>query len=448
MKIYLCAFACLTGGVAGLSFCAKTSHTNFRRDVSLYSSSIMINDEENIKSDDGAMSRGAISMNVDEMAVEMGGWGRARLVWDYYRIGIDPLKYFRHQEPSNALEKFIQGVDANDSDIVNLLPNARRTQSLLGKASLDKLQELYNDYGGELEGGVAKLTHISTSADGTTKLLIELKDGLEVETVIIPWYDKGWSTICVSSQVGCKQGCTFCSTGRMGKLRNLSSTEILSQFFHALKICRLGSIPKLANVVFMGMGEPADNAVEVNAALKILTDVDLFHMGQGKVIVSTVAPCPDAFTQFKDSPCVLAWSVHAANDELRKQLVPTTKFSMIELRQGLIDTLNSRPKRLRTTMLEMALIDGVNDSDEAALELAKFAQVIIDSVPGIKLVCNLIPFNDIGHPYYKKPSMVQVERFQKILRDQNISAHVRSTRGDDESAACGQLATKKAKRLQ
>ena len=198
MKIYLCAFACLTGGVAGLSFCAKTSHTNFRRDVSLYSSSIMINDEENIKSDDGAMSRGAISMNVDELAEEMGGWGRARLVWDYYRIGIDPLKYFRHQEPSNALEKFIQGVDANDSDIVNLLPNARRTQSLLGKASLDKLQELYNDYGGELEGGVAKLTHISTSADGTTKLLIELKDGLEVETVIIPWYDKGWSTICVS----------------------------------------------------------------------------------------------------------------------------------------------------------------------------------------------------------------------------------------------------------
>jgi len=197
MKIYLCAFACLSGGVAGFSFSAKTSYTNFRHDVSLYSSSTMINDEENIKSDD-AMSRGAISMNVDELAEEMGGWGRARLVWDYYRIGIDPLKYFRHQEPSNALEKFIQGVDANDSDIVNLLPSARRTQSLLGKAALDKLQELYNDYGGELEGGVAKLTHISTSADGTTKLLIELKDGLEVETVIIPWYDKGWSTICIS----------------------------------------------------------------------------------------------------------------------------------------------------------------------------------------------------------------------------------------------------------
>jgi len=202
MKIYLCAFACLSGGVAGFSFSAKTSqgkvlqNTNFRRDVSLYSSSITIQDEVNIKSDD-AISRGAISMNVDELAEEMGGWGRAKLVWDYYRIGIDPLKYFRHQEPSNTLEKFIQGVDANDSDVLNLLPNLRRTQSL-GKASLDKLQELYNDYGGELEGGVAKLTHISTSTDGTTKLLIELKDGLEVETVIIPWHDKGWSTICIS----------------------------------------------------------------------------------------------------------------------------------------------------------------------------------------------------------------------------------------------------------
>jgi len=221
----------------------------------------------------------------------------------------------------------------------------------------------------------------------------------------------------------------------MGKLRNLSSTEILSQFFLALKICRLGSIPELANVVFMGMGEPADNAEEVKAALKILTDVNLFHMGQSKVIVSTVAPSPDAFTQFKDSPCVLAWSVHAANDELRKQLVPTTKFSMTELRKGLIDTLISRPKRLRTTMLEIALIDGVNDSDEAAHELAKFAQVIIDSVPGIKLVCNLIPFNDIGHPYYRKPSMGQCERFQNILRDQNISAHGKNhvTQGNDMS---------------
>lgn len=231
----------------------------------------------------------------------------------------------------------------------------------------------------------------------------------------------------------------------MGRQRNLSSTEILAQFFYALKICRIGSIPDLANVVFMGMGEPADNAEEVKMALNILTNVDLFHMGQTKVTVSTVAPTPEAFSYFQDAPCVLAWSVHAANDDLRRKLVPTTKYSMAELRQGLIDTLLSRPRRLRATMLEVALIDGVNDSDEAAKELAEFIHVILESVPGIKLVCNIIPFNDIGHPSFRKPSIEKVQRFQQILWDNNVYSHIRTTRGDDESAACGQLATKRLK---
>jgi 23S rRNA (adenine2503-C2)-methyltransferase len=196
----------------------------------------------------------------------------------------------------------------------------------------------------------------------------------------------------------------------------------------------------------MGMGEPADNAEEVITALNILTDVDLFHMSHSKVTVSTVAPSPAAFTNFKDAPCVLAWSVHAANEKLRKQLVPTSKYPMTELRQGLIDTLLSRPKRLRATMLEVVLISEVNDGVEAAEELAEFTQVIIDSVPGIKLMVNLIPFNDIGHPTFRKPQMDQVHTFQQILTDNGIFTQVRTTRGDDESAACGQLATKKAKR--
>lgn len=247
------------------------------------------------------------------------------------------------------------------------------------------------------------------------------------------------------SQVGCKQGCTFCQTGKMGKLRSLSSTEILGQFFYALKICRLGSIPEIHGVVFMGMGEPADNAEEVKSALKILTDVELFHMGQTKVTVSTVAPEPSSFFQFKDAPCALAWSVHAANDKLRKKLVPTTKYSMAELRQALIETLLSRPQRLRSVMLEIALIKEVNDGAEAAIELAEFSQFIVDSVPGLKLMVNLIPFNDIGHPTYRQPEMDRIRAFQQILMGKGIYTHVRTTRGDDESAACGQLATKKVK---
>lgn len=391
--------------------------------------------------------RGAITLDVEELSELMGGWGRARLAWDFYRLGIDPLVYFSEQLNNNNdvhLSMLLNVSDTEKNDVRNLLPSSRSSQDL-GRKALDILSQSYADYGGKLEGGVVNLSHISASRDGTTKLLIRLFSGFEVETVIIPWQEKGWSTLCISSQVGCKQACTFCATGKMGELRSLSAEEILGQFFIALKICRLNKIPPISNVVFMGMGEPAANAIEVKKALKILTDVDLFHQGQTKVIVSTVAPSPEAFTIFQDSPCVLAWSVHAANDGLRKQLVPTTKYKMDELRDGLISALMSRPKRFRTTMLEVTLIDGINDSLKCAEEMANFTQTIIDSVPDVKVVVNLIPFNDIGHHTYRRPSVESVNKFQKILRERRINAHVRTTRGDDESAACGMLSTKKTK---
>ena len=447
-----------------LALC-QALHTNFgimrhkfKHNIMLFSSKLpsMIEEKSHNTDDKSKTKPGAISMNVDELAEEMQGWGRARLVWDLYRIGVDPLIYFKHDSSSQledkeeSVENFIAYLESNSEDnyesIRNQLPTSRKTQGL-GFNALEKLQALYEPYGGGLEGAAATLSFLSKSSDGTTKLLIKLHDGLEVETVIIPWHEKGFSTVCISSQVGCQQGCKFCATGKMGKLRSLTSDEILAQFFFALKICRLSSntIPTLSNVVFMGMGEPADNVEAVCKATEILTDVDLFHMGQSKVTVSTVAPTPEAFASFKDAPCVLAWSVHAANDDLRRKLVPTTKYTMNELRQGLIDTLLQRPKRLRATMLEVALIKDLNDQPKAAEELADFAKVIIDSVPGIKLVVNLIPFNDIGHPTYQKPTNESVKKFQNILWERNVFAHVRTTRGDDESAACGQLTTKKQK---
>ena len=240
-------------------------------------------------------------------------------------------------------------------------------------------------------------------------------------------------------------GCTFCATGRMGKLRSLTSDEILLQMFFARKICRIHELPAISNVVFMGMGEPADNMEAVIRATEILTTRELFQLSANKVTVSTVAPTPDAFRRLGKAPCVLAWSVHAANDDLRKQLVPTTNFSMSELRQGMMDALLDRPINFRTAMWEVALLAGVNDSLEAADELAAFAQVFVDEVPGAKLMVNLIPFNDIGHPLYKKPSREAVVAFQQRLWSHGIYAHIRTTRGDDESAACGQLATKRQK---
>lgn len=229
----------------------------------------------------------------------------------------------------------------------------------------------------------------------------------------------------------------------MGRLRNLSSDEILIQVYYATKICRVSNIFKIDNIVFMGMGEPADNSEAVCTATRILTDRQLFQMSQSKVTVSTVAPDPQSFALFADAPCILAWSVHGATDELRKTLVPTTRYTMVELREGLIEVLRRRPKRLRTTMLEYVLIDGINDSREDAEALAKFSQGIIDAVPKCKVVVNIIPFNDIGHPTYNTPTMDTVYSFQSVLMENNTAAYIRTTRGDDESAACGQLATSK-----
>lgn len=228
----------------------------------------------------------------------------------------------------------------------------------------------------------------------------------------------------------------------MGLLRPLTSDEILAQMFFARKLCRLNNLPAITNVVFMGMGDAADNVANVRLACEILTTRELFQLSATKVTVSTIGPTPESFSEFASTPCVLAWSVHAANDELRRRLVPTTKHTMKELQQGFIVALLERPHNFRTSMIEVVLVDGVNDSVEQATELAEFCREISDSVPGSKLVVNLIPYNDIGLPSYRKPSHESVDAFQRRLWSLGVYAHVRTTRGDDESAACGQLATR------
>lgn len=354
-----------------------------------------------------------------------------------FRAHLSPL--LQGIEPTHFHGDAIQlGYDDFES-IYNMLPSQRRSQRL-GAETLSKLEQLYQQQGGKVEGGVASLSYISRSSDSTTKLLLKLSDGLEIETVIIPWKGQR-STLCMSTQVGCRQGCKFCATGRMGKIRNLTTDEILAQMFFAKKLCRLEGLPEISNIVFMGMGESADNAENVVKATEILTTRELFQLAAAKVTVSTVGPTPEAFSEFAKAPCVIAWSVHAANDELRRKLVPTTRYPMAELRQGLIDALLERPANLRTTMLEVALMKGVNDGPEQADELVEFARVITDSVPGCKLMVNLIPFNDIENTEFERPEEQDVIAFQKRLQAQDLYAHVRTTRGDDKTAACGQLST-------
>ncbi|KAL3775078.1 hypothetical protein HJC23_013998 [Cyclotella cryptica] len=445
----------------------------------------------------------ALSMTIEQLEEVLGGWGRARLAWDCYSNGVDPQYLFGStigNDPSSLAFSSWNEYAEKQSLKQSVLPTPRVTQPL-GNSALSLLSGLHSHCRGTIENGLATLVHISTASDGTTKLLLRLVDGFEVETVLIPFWAKGYhngnagdetsedsqtndtdkertslgratryaslgrTTVCISSQVGCKQGCSFCATGRMGKLRSLTADEILVQLFYAKKIVRLsrdgildsgspndGSLvlPPVTNIVFMGMGEPADNAQSVRDAIEIMTRRELFQLGANRVTVSTVAPTPEAFMEFCESKCVLAWSVHAVRDDLRKKLVPTTKYTMEELRQGLIDTLKKR--NLRTVMIEVALIADVNDSLREADELADFVKYITVEVPGSKLICNLIPYNDIGggsvENHYRKPSMERILAFQRRLQDVGVYSHVRGTRGDEESAACGQLATTRKKKME
>ena len=432
--------------------------------------------------------RTALSIPLEELSDILGGRGRARLAWDCYSEGADPQYLFgppslqwRERQPPATRNEYADLDRARN----RVLPTPRRTQ-VLGGPALGRLSDLHSHCGGMIEGGLATLVHVRSSADGTTKMLLRLADGLEVETVLIPfWTDgndgtgrggeggrhrdgrgEGRTTVCVSSQVGCKQGCTFCATGKMGRLRSLTSDEILAQLFFAKKVVRLGrdgalggtgggsgrggdhpppALPKISNAVFMGMGEPSDNAAAVREAIDVMTRNGHFQLSASRVTVSTVAPSPGSFAEFADSRCVLAWSVHAARDDLRRRLVPTTRHTMAELREGLMDAL--RDRTLKTCMIEVALMDGVNDSPREAGEMADFLSHITDNVPGSKVACNLIPYNDIGSVGmgYAKPSRERVLAYQRRMQESGIQAHVRGTRGDDESAACGQLVTSRTR---
>jgi 23S rRNA (adenine2503-C2)-methyltransferase len=443
---------------------------------------------------------GALSMGIEELETYLGGRGRARLVWDCYNLGIDAALYFATPENVTKTEKSYSyprnsadtagssephidlELDA-PSKVFDLLPSCRRLNKL-GKSALDRLASLYSGYQSatgrspSVEGGVGSLSHISQSSDGTIKLLLRLVDDSEIETVIIPWYGmQNRSTLCVSTQVGCAQACRFCATGKMSKIRSLTSDEILVQLFFAKKIVRqlqgkpppdstpqtLDGVPppppSISNIVFMGMGDSADNVQAVQRACEIMTTRELFQLSATKVVVSTVGPTPESFMSFSNNvPCVLAWSVHAVRDATRKRLVPTTKFPMTELQQGFINALRNKPMKLRTAMLEYVLLANVNDSFDDATELAAFSRQIVEQVPGCKLMVNLIPYNDIGDAPsasknsdrafglpYQKPSPQSVRVFQQQLWNCGVCAHVRTTRGDDENAACGQLATMRRK---
>lgn len=274
------------------------------------------------------------------------------------------------------------------------------------------------------------------SADGTHKWLLRLDDGNAIETVFIPEDDRG--TLCVSSQVGCALDCTFCSTARQGFNRNLTTAEIIGQLWVAKRT--LQADPKgtrvISNVVMMGMGEPLLNFDNVVDALKLMMDDNAYGLSKRRVTLSTSGVLPALERLAETMDVSLAVSLHAPNDEVRNQLVPLNrKYPIQELLAGCRRFLAKKTTERNHITWEYVMLEGVNDQDEHARQLAKLLQ-------GIPSKINLIPFNPFPETRYKRSSNNRIHRFRDILVEAGYTVITRKTRGDDIDAACGQLAGK------
>lgn len=272
------------------------------------------------------------------------------------------------------------------------------------------------------------------SGDGTRKWAIRVEGGSLVEAVLIP--EAGRATLCVSSQVGCSLDCKFCSTGKQGFQRDLTAAEIIGQVWLAIDSFdgwQAGKGRVVTNVVMMGMGEPLLNFDNVVAAMDLMTDDLAYGLSKRKVTLSTsgVVPALDRLAGFTDVS--LAISLHAPNDELRNRIVPINRrYPIRQLLQSARDYLDAQSDRKRVVTIEYTLMAGVNDQAQHARELCELLQ-------GYPCKINLIPFNDFPNSGFKRPSGNAVSRFWQILIDAGFIVTVRSTRGDDIDAACGQL---------
>ncbi len=284
------------------------------------------------------------------------------------------------------------------------------------------------------------------SVDGTRKYLLRIDGGHEVEAVYIPEEDRG--TLCISSQVGCTLTCTFCHTGTQKLVRNLTAGEIVGQIL----VCRddLGEWESagkdaadkrlLSNIVLMGMGEPLYNTDNVRDAMKIAMDNEGLSLSRRRITLSTSGVVPEIIRAGEEIGCMLAISFHATTDEVRDKLVPINKKWNIE---ALLDACRNYPRLSNSERItfEYVMLKDVNDSDADARRLVKL-------ISGIPAKINLIPFNPWPNAPYERSDWDRIEEFAEIVNRAGYASPVRTPRGQDIMAACGQLksATERAKK--
>ncbi|MCB9228890.1 MAG: 23S rRNA (adenine(2503)-C(2))-methyltransferase RlmN [Deltaproteobacteria bacterium] len=301
----------------------------------------------------------------------------------------------------------------SDPDRMSNLPASFRTQ-------------LRDSFDWSLPGIVSRLD----SEDGASKLLLRDAKGMQFEAVILRY--EGRTSLCVSSQVGCKLACRFCQTGKLGFFRHLRADEIIAQFMLANQLLE-SEERRISHVVFMGMGEPLDNPDSVLAAVRLLTSPDAFGLSYRRVTVSTSGLVPGIMRLADKSLCSLAVSLHAARDELRTELMPVNrKYPLAELKEALLFWQKQTGQRIT---IEYILIRDKNATRREAKELVRFLH-------GLRAKVNLIPFNPHPGLEYQRPALREIEDFQSYLSARGYPSPVRYSKGMEVSAACGQLAAK------
>jgi 23S rRNA (adenine2503-C2)-methyltransferase len=301
-----------------------------------------------------------------------------------------------------------------------------------GASSFEEMTNLPRRFREDL-GDVSRISDLTPleeqrSEDGTRKFLFALEDGERIETVLIP--NKTRRTLCVSTQVGCAMGCRFCLTGKRGWVRNLSVSEILNQIL-AVRRTLDNITPPISNVVLMGMGEPLANYDSTMKAISLMTDRDALKFSGRKVTLSTVGLVPELRRLSKEKITFhLAVSLNASDEETRNLLMPINhRYSL----KSLLDACRHFPLKPKARItFEYVLLDGINDSVQAARQLLRILK-------GIPSKVNLIPLNEAPGIPFKRPPEEQVLLFQEVLMEGRLMAIVRQSKGSDVSAACGQL---------
>jgi len=309
-----------------------------------------------------------------------------------------------------------------------------------GESDFHKMTNLSKDLQSKLSElcmiKAPEILYEKDSVDGTRKWVLSVGDGDLVEMVLIP--EGRRATLCVSSQVGCAVDCSFCATGKQGFSRNLSTSEIIGQLWvaeNSFGYPREHSDKKVTNIVMMGMGEPLLNFEAVTSAMKLMMHDKAYGLSKRKVTLSTsgLVPLIDKLSEVTDA--ALTISLHAPNDRLRDELVPINKKYPIDELLESVKRYVSKCGDKRKTTIEYILINQVNDSLENAEELSNLLRTLPCKI-------NLIPFNPFPGSSYKRPSNMRVQTFKKKLQKEGYITTIRTTRGEDIMAACGQLVGK------